>query len=257
MNPRRLYRSRDRRLAGVAGGMAEYLDIDPTVMRILWILAGLLSVGFAILAYLLLAIVIPDAPWSGVPNGPQPMWGQAAQAPTPGWAQPTPGWASTPQAPVAPPAPTQTGYAPAQDYGTPPGWAPTGSQPTWAQPSGWGTAGPAPESRAQGRGLGAAAIVGLVLIAIGAIALLNVAIPGWIAHEAIGPMILVLIGGAFLVSSIRRTPREVAPQVAAVSAAPAPAPTAPATSPDPVGVVDDATEADIPVVETPGEAGLS
>ena len=50
MNPRRLYRCRrDRQLAGVAAGMAEYFDLDPTVVRILWILgaagdlAGLLS----------------------------------------------------------------------------------------------------------------------------------------------------------------------------------------------------------------------
>ena len=51
MNPRRLYRSRDRMLAGVAGGMAEYMDIDPTVVRILWILVGIASAGFALLVY--------------------------------------------------------------------------------------------------------------------------------------------------------------------------------------------------------------
>ena len=47
MNPRRLYRSRDRMLAGVAGGMAEYLDIDPTVIRILWVIVVLATGGRA------------------------------------------------------------------------------------------------------------------------------------------------------------------------------------------------------------------
>ena len=48
MNPRRLYRSRhDRQLAGVAGGMAEYLEVDPTVVRLLWILSVFLG-GFTI-----------------------------------------------------------------------------------------------------------------------------------------------------------------------------------------------------------------
>ena len=64
MNPRRLYRSRDRQLAGVAGGMAEYLDIDPTVVRILWIVVGIASGGLVLLAYLILALVIPQAPYA-------------------------------------------------------------------------------------------------------------------------------------------------------------------------------------------------
>ena len=62
MNPRRLYRSRrDRQLAGVAAGMAEYLEIDPTLVRILWILSAFLG-GFTILLYIILAFVIPLEP---------------------------------------------------------------------------------------------------------------------------------------------------------------------------------------------------
>jgi len=89
VNPRRLYRSRsDRQLAGVAAGMAEYLDIDPTVVRILWILAAVLSAGMLILAYIVLAFVIPEAPFGVTPNqgwtaptGPAP----AGTAPAQGW----------------------------------------------------------------------------------------------------------------------------------------------------------------------------
>jgi phage shock protein PspC (stress-responsive transcriptional regulator) len=62
VNPRRLYRCRDdRQLAGVAAGMAEYLDMDPTVVRILWILSAFLG-GFSILLYIILAFVIPLEP---------------------------------------------------------------------------------------------------------------------------------------------------------------------------------------------------
>ncbi len=62
MNPRRLYRCRhDRQLAGVAAGMAEHLDLDPTLVRILWILSALFG-GFTILLYIILAFVIPIEP---------------------------------------------------------------------------------------------------------------------------------------------------------------------------------------------------
>ena len=57
---KKLYRSKDdRMLAGVCGGIGEYLDIDPTVVRILWIVSAVFG-GVGILVYLLCAIVIPD-----------------------------------------------------------------------------------------------------------------------------------------------------------------------------------------------------
>ena len=62
MNPRRLYRCReDRQIAGVASGMAEYLGLDPTVVRILWILSVFFG-GFTILLYIVLAFVVPLEP---------------------------------------------------------------------------------------------------------------------------------------------------------------------------------------------------
>jgi phage shock protein C len=61
----RIYRSRDdRMIAGVAGGLANYFDIDPTIVRLLWI-AGLLTTGpVAFFIYLLCAMVIPREPWT-------------------------------------------------------------------------------------------------------------------------------------------------------------------------------------------------
>lgn len=86
MNPRRLYRSRrDRQLAGVAAGMAEYLEIDPTLVRILWILSAFLG-GFTILLYIIFAFVIPlDPAWmpASAPDGgaETPQWTAPDQRP--------------------------------------------------------------------------------------------------------------------------------------------------------------------------------
>jgi len=106
MNPRRLYRSHDRRLAGVAGGMAEYLQIDPTIARLLWVLAAFASAGMAVLAYIICAFIIPNPPWSPAPGdprwyGPQtgapPMWGPAGPAQGWGYQNPQPnGWGPAP-----------------------------------------------------------------------------------------------------------------------------------------------------------------
>ena len=59
---KRLMRSsRDKKIAGVCGGLAEYFDIDPTIIRVLWLLAIFLG-GTGVLAYIILWIVLPVAP---------------------------------------------------------------------------------------------------------------------------------------------------------------------------------------------------
>ena len=59
---KRLYKSRnDKMLGGVCGGIAEYFDIDPTLVRLGWVLFCALG-GNGILAYLVAAIVIPEQP---------------------------------------------------------------------------------------------------------------------------------------------------------------------------------------------------
>lgn len=59
---KRLYRSRtDRMIAGVCGGIAEYSNIDPTVVRLLWLLVSLLW-GVGITAYIIAWIIIPEEP---------------------------------------------------------------------------------------------------------------------------------------------------------------------------------------------------
>ena len=62
MTEKRLYRSRNNKmLCGVCGGIAEYFNIDPTLIRLLAVVFGL-SEGSGILAYIIAAIIIPDNP---------------------------------------------------------------------------------------------------------------------------------------------------------------------------------------------------
>jgi phage shock protein PspC (stress-responsive transcriptional regulator) len=49
-------------LTGVCGGIAEYLDIDPTVVRVAFVVAALLTWPMAILVYLALAFIMPERP---------------------------------------------------------------------------------------------------------------------------------------------------------------------------------------------------
>ncbi len=63
---RQLYRSNhNRMLAGVAGGIAEYFNLDPTVVRVLVFLALLSAGPFGLVGYALLAVLIPSAPTGG------------------------------------------------------------------------------------------------------------------------------------------------------------------------------------------------
>ena len=48
--------------SGVSGGIAEYLDIDSTFVRIAWVVVGVLTAGFAVIAYVALAIIVPERP---------------------------------------------------------------------------------------------------------------------------------------------------------------------------------------------------
>lgn len=60
--PKRLYRSRKERIiAGVCGGFAEYFNVDPTWIRLAWVAFVLLG-GSGLLAYILCWIVIPNKP---------------------------------------------------------------------------------------------------------------------------------------------------------------------------------------------------
>lgn len=209
MTPRRLFRTHDRQLAGVAGGMAEYLDVDPTIIRILWILGAIFSGGLLVLAYILLAFVIPQAPY-----------GSAAAAR--GWAPQGQGWA-----PPAGPASQQGGAGV-------PSWGPDRAARAEAERRAQG--------RSRGRGPGAGVIVGVILVVFGAIALADAVLPGWIDGTLVGPALLIALGAALLVGAIARTDDD-RPAATATEAAPSAGwePTAPsmATSSAPAAPATD------------------
>jgi len=233
VNPRRLYRSRtDRTIAGVAGGMADYLEVDPTIVRILWILAAIFTGGLMLLLYILLAFVVPTNPYpaGAYPGGPAPAGAGYAPGAPAGWGQP----------PTAPGAAT---------------WSPDWNAQYEAERA----------ARAERPGR-AGLIIGTVLIVFGVIALADVALPSWIGGALFGPAILLAIGAALLVVSLRKPDAPVAASSAAAATsgtssytppayeapayeaqafeAPAPVAPAPVADPDATARVPDLTESD-------------
>jgi len=189
----RLYRSVDHRmLAGVAGGVAERLDADPSIIRIVWALLVVLTGGVALVAYIVMAVVVPDAP----DDGPVPPTRIAPDLtdPTPdpdSLISATPGAAplATPlAAPAAGPAPAPAG-----------GWvAPNGQAVARAEAPPVSQKGRAGAGNDGGR---AALIGGLVLILIGVFFLVRQFFPA-IDLGAWWPLVLVGIGVSLVVMSV-------------------------------------------------------
>ncbi len=58
---KRLTRSREKMIAGVLGGIGNYFDIDPTIVRIAYVVLSIASIGFpGLLAYIIMWIIIPE-----------------------------------------------------------------------------------------------------------------------------------------------------------------------------------------------------
>ncbi|BBE20697.1 PspC domain protein [Aquipluma nitroreducens] len=58
-SPKRLYRSKEKKIGGVCAGLADYFDIDPTIMRVLFVVIAFLG-GASLLAYLIMWIIVPE-----------------------------------------------------------------------------------------------------------------------------------------------------------------------------------------------------
>jgi phage shock protein C len=104
VNPRRVYRSADDRwIAGVAAGVAEYFDVDPILVRVIWIVSCVPLVFLPVIAYVIMVVVVPLAPQ----EWPEPSPWQPGGAPL--------GYSATftsPAAPAADAAATTAGPAP-------------------------------------------------------------------------------------------------------------------------------------------------
>ena len=82
---KRLMRSSvDRKIAGVCGGIAEYLEIDPTIVRLLWVVMTLIPVPVvpSIVAYLVAWLIMPEAPLPVEPSIQAAPPAGAAHSPT-------------------------------------------------------------------------------------------------------------------------------------------------------------------------------
>ena len=63
---RRLYRSHtDSVISGVAGGVAEYLDLDPAIVRVVWALLAVITGGVLLIIYVVMWLVVPYPPEAG------------------------------------------------------------------------------------------------------------------------------------------------------------------------------------------------
>jgi phage shock protein C len=182
----RLYRSRsDRMIAGVAGGLADRYDLDPSLVRIAWALVILGTGGLLFLLYIVMAIVVPE----------EPLDGATAAA---GWSAPPAGGAT---AAAATPAPSSA-EAPASGA---PGEPSTGTVPEAAS-----AATPAVSAREARRaarreagGSNAPLVFGAILVIIGLVAFIGQVFPQ-IDFDLIWPIGLILLGGALVVGARRR-----------------------------------------------------
>ncbi len=182
----RLYRSPgDRVIAGVAGGMAVWLNIDPSLIRIAWVLLGIFSGGIFVLVYIVMMIVVPLPPagWVPTPRGVPPAGTGAAQ----GWAPPPP---AGPAAGVPPAGPAPGGYPgqpePAAAWNTgqqAPGSSPA---PAWTAPD-----------------PGKAGIVGgVILIILGGWFLVDQYVQ--IDWQLVWPVVVIILGAALIAAAVLR-----------------------------------------------------
>jgi phage shock protein C len=179
----RLYRSRsDRMVAGVAGGLAEIWNLDPSIVRIVWAVLVPLTGFIALLVYVVMAIVVPqeeDAGW--VPPAASPA---AASAPQEGGASAA---ADTP--------PTGDSSATSEIR------SPAMTRAEWrAQRRSEHAA------RRQERGPGSGAVVlGVALVVIGAYFLLREYVPAF-DPDRFWPIALIALGVLLLIVAMGRRP---------------------------------------------------
>lgn len=197
MPQRTLYRSREERmLAGVCGGIGEYFAVDPTLVRLVFVLLGVFT-GVGVLAYIVLWIVVPE-------EGGRPLYEEwksegeteAAEA------------GGTPAAETTTEAATTEAAVTSAPPATPE--PPAASQPPAASGAGpvpvTGATRPGPNDHAthdgrRGGGVG----LGIILIVVGGVLLANRLIPQLnIDVWKLWPLLIIAIGMAMILRPRRR-----------------------------------------------------
>jgi phage shock protein C len=196
----RLYRSRDDRvIAGVAGGLAERWDADPSIVRLVWALLVVFTGGIALLVYVIMAFIVPEE-------------GVRSAAPT--------AWTGAPGT-TATPTPPPPGYSPPPSYGPYPTRAQARAERRAARRA----------RRGDRDGQVVAAVVGLVLLLLGSFFLVREWIPQ-LDFDWFWPVILIGIGVAMVVGTLSRRPEPSDPAFIPAGPPPAtPAQPAPAVAP--------------------------
>ena len=191
---RRLFRSRDdRMLAGVAGGLAELWDADPTVVRVVWAILVPLTGGFALLAYVIMALVVPE-------EGEEPVaYAQPAAAsssPSTPPAQPPPGGATPASAEGGTPVVTLTASS------APPDWRSARQESRAARRA----------ARRDHRGSpgNVGVLIGALLVIAGIYFLVREYVPD-IDLNWLWPAALIALGVVVLLAAFRRPPGDEGP----------------------------------------------
>ncbi len=176
----RLYRSRtDRFISGVAGGLAEHLDIDPAIVRVVWVLLVLPTGFLALLAYVVMAVVVPEEPLMAAGTASTAMGGTPSTPPAEGSADTS--------AEAVPEATTGAAGAAPLDWR--------------AQRRAERQAFRAAHHRGDGSG---AMIFGAILVVVGSIFFVRQYVPA-IDFDLFWPSALIALGVVLVLASLRRT----------------------------------------------------
>ena len=188
----RLYRSRDDRvLFGVCGGIADWLDLDPSLVRIVFALL-VITGGIGFLLYIIMAIVVPEEPdYFPMPMGAPPA---AATGATPDAA--AAGVAADAAAPAGGAGPS--GAAPTAGAYPPTAWMSEREARRAARHA-------ARQQRRVERDGKAGLIFGAILVLLGAWFLIRRYIPA-LDGDFLGPIVLIAIGAIVLAGALTRNP---------------------------------------------------
>jgi phage shock protein C len=186
--------SDDRMLAGVAGGLAEMWDADPSLVRLIWALLVIFTGGIALVVYIVMAIVVPEEDDDFVHQAPPAASAPFASADAGPGVSPTAAPAAPGSSPLASPAPA---VAPPPPTYWMPGTGPSRSDARAARRA----------ARREARRLrgesSAPLVIGIFLVLVGGFFLAREWIPD-LNWDWFWPMMLIALGVVLLVLALGR-----------------------------------------------------